>query len=68
MTCIIHIVTWPWKLLEACFGGGELGGNLPCKIITTILFCILWIGFILMEFFGRGHGLSIGLANVRVKG
>jgi len=31
---------------RCCLGGGELGGNIACQIITTILFLVLWIFFV----------------------
>merc|ERR1711892_989046 len=33
-----------------CCAGGELGGNLVCKIITTVVFFILWVTLILQVF------------------
>merc|ERR1711892_264798 len=33
-----------------CCAGGELGGNLVCKIITTVVFFIFWVTMILQVF------------------
>jgi len=33
---------------RCCLGGGELGGNIACKIITSILFLVLWIFFVVI--------------------
>ena len=40
----------------SCCGGGELGGNIVCKIITTVIFFILWLGLIALVAL-ENHGM-----------
>eukprot|EP00092_Neocalanus_flemingeri_P014423 GFUD01015558.1.p1 GENE.GFUD01015558.1~~GFUD01015558.1.p1 ORF type:complete len:294 (+),score=66.98 GFUD01015558.1:788-1669(+) len=48
MFVLIGIIPIIVLLVRRCCAGGELGGNQFCKIITTIIFFLLWIFFLFL--------------------